>query len=75
MAVADRIQSAMGNLPPNEREAIGLAYFNGHTYREVATMLDQPEGTVKSRIRNGLRTLRAHLHDLGTDIPSPAESR
>ena len=35
--------------------------FAGHTYREVAQILDQPEGTIKSRIRTGLRHLREDL--------------
>jgi RNA polymerase sigma-70 factor (ECF subfamily) len=65
MAVADQVAQAMGELPDEERRAIELAYFDGRTYREVAELLDQPEGTVKSRIRNGMRRMRAVLADAG----------
>jgi RNA polymerase sigma-70 factor (ECF subfamily) len=65
LAVADQVAQAMGTLPEEERRAIELAYFDGHTYREVATLLDQPEGTVKSRIRNGMRRMRVALTDAG----------
>ena len=65
LAVAERVQAAVSTLPAEERRAIELAYFGGHTYREVASMLDAPEGTVKSRIRTGLRRLRASLADTG----------
>ena len=61
LAVADQVAQAMGELPEEERRAIELAYFDGRTYREVAQLLDQPEGTVKSRIRNGMRRMRAVL--------------
>ena len=65
MALADHVREALDTLPAAEREAIRLAYLGGHSYREVALMLDEPEGTVKSRIRTGLKRLRAELTDVG----------
>jgi RNA polymerase sigma-70 factor (ECF subfamily) len=65
LALADQVAQAMGALSDDERRAIELAYFEGRTYREVARVLDQPEGTVKSRIRSGLRRLRDALVDAG----------
>jgi RNA polymerase sigma-70 factor (ECF subfamily) len=68
LAVAEKVRSALSTLPEGEREAITLAYFGGHTYREVAEMLDQPEGTVKSRIRVGLQRLRGELVGAGLGV-------
>jgi RNA polymerase sigma-70 factor (ECF subfamily) len=65
IAVAERVRAAMGLLTEDERSAIELAYLGGHTYREVATLLGQPEGTVKSRIRAGLKKMRVDLVDSG----------
>ena len=65
MAVGDRVKNALRELPDGEREAILLAYFGGHTYREVADLLDTPEGTVKSRIRSGLKRMRGDLVAVG----------
>jgi RNA polymerase sigma-70 factor, ECF subfamily len=65
LAVADQVSTAMGSLPVEERRAIELAFYDGRTYREVAQLLGQPEGTVKSRIRNGMRRMRAVLADAG----------
>ena len=62
---AEAVRRALATLSEGEREAIELAYFGGHTYREVAVLLEQPEGTVKSRIRSGLLRLRAALIEAG----------
>lgn len=51
------IRRGVERLPADERLAIELAYFGGRSYREVAAVLAEPEGTVKSRIRRGLRRL------------------
>lgn len=65
MALADHIRTALGELDDSERRAIELAYFGGYTYREVAVMLDTPEGTIKSRIRTALKRLNGALSKSG----------
>jgi RNA polymerase sigma-70 factor (ECF subfamily) len=65
--IAEQVREVVATLSDAERRAIELAYFGGHTYREVARILDQPEGTIKSRIRTGLTRLRTQLLDRGID--------
>jgi len=62
--LATQVRAAIDGLPESERKAVELAYFGGMTYREVATTLNQPEGTVKSRIRKALSRLESELLDL-----------
>ena len=69
MALADTIKEALSTLGESERRPIELAYFGGHTYREVAEMIGQPEGTVKSRIRSGLKRLKVSLGAVGLETP------
>ena len=67
LAVATQVKEALVALPDELRQPIELAYFGGRTYREVAVLLDEPEGTVKSRIRSGLGRLRALLTERGVE--------
>ncbi len=65
LVVRDQVATALATLAENERRPIELAYFDGRTYKEVAEMLEIPEGTIKSRIRSGLSHLRLALSDNG----------
>lgn len=62
-----RVRNALTLLPEAQRRALELAYFQGHTYRQVAEILGIPEGTAKSRLRLGLQRvaeiLRPELSD------------
>jgi RNA polymerase sigma-70 factor, ECF subfamily len=65
LTLAHQVSEALATLPDDERRAIELAYFEGRTYVQVAEILNQPEGTVKSRIRNGMRRMRRTLLESG----------
>ena len=65
LITSEKVRAAVQQLPEDERAAIELAYFGGRSYREVATELDVPEGTIKSRIRSGMGQLRDSLATVG----------
>ena len=55
---ATRVRSALAHLTLKQRQAVELAFLGGYTHTEVASMLDLPVGTAKTRIRDGLIRLR-----------------
>lgn len=62
---AGKVRDALAQLPADQREALALAYFGGYTQREVASLVDVPLGTVKSRMFAGVRKMRDLL---GTSV-------
>jgi len=56
-----KVRRALASLPPEQRRVIEMAYYGGYTQQEIAEMLSQPLGTVKTRIRLGMQKLRATL--------------
>lgn len=59
----ERIAAVLDQLPDEQRVAVGLAYYDGQTYTQVARTLGIPEGTAKSRLRLALARLRVLLGD------------
>lgn len=62
---AARAQTALQTLPPDQATAIAMAYYQELSHSEIAQRLDVPLGTVKSRIRDGMRRLRSQLGGAG----------
>jgi len=73
---AEQVRRALTALPPAQREVLELAYFDGLTQREIAGLTHAPLGTVKSRMRLGLVSMREHLgsRDDGVDGSAAASS-
>ena len=66
-----QIRVALAKLPEAQRDAIELAYYDGLTQREIATRTGAPLGTVKSRMRLGLVSLRRELMDMAEGFAGP----
>lgn len=59
LEIANRLRAALLNLPPEQRRALELAYFDGLSQSEIAAKTESPVGTVKSRIRLGIAVIEA----------------
>jgi RNA polymerase sigma-70 factor, ECF subfamily len=65
------VRAAMTRLPPEQRRVIELAYFGGLTQIEIAERTGDPLGTVKTRVRLGMRKLRESLAEFVADGRHP----
>lgn len=63
-----RVRAAVAELPEEQKQVLALAYFKGYTQREIAEALNQPLGTVKTRIRLAMQKLREMLADESNGI-------
>ena len=61
---AGAVRTALATLTPAQRTLIEAAFFEGYTHSELATRFGVPLGTVKTRIRTGLATMRGHLEQV-----------
>jgi RNA polymerase sigma-70 factor (ECF subfamily) len=59
----EQVRAAVKQLPLEQRQALALAFFRGYTHSQIAQLLDQPLGTVKTRIRLGMQKLRHLLQE------------
>ena len=57
----ERVRKAMTKLTEIQRQAVSRAYYGGYSHSEVASMLDVPIGTVKTRLRDGMIRLRDEM--------------
>jgi RNA polymerase sigma-70 factor (ECF subfamily) len=62
------VRGAVASLPQPQRQALGLAFFEDLTHEQVASVLNLPLGTAKTRIRSGLLKLRRNLAPLGAGV-------
>lgn len=60
-ADVERVRNALATLTPIQQQAVRLAYFDGLTQTEISSSLNVPLGTVKTRVRDGMKRLRAAL--------------
>jgi RNA polymerase sigma-70 factor, ECF subfamily len=62
---AEKVRGVLGTMPPRQRSALEMAYFEGMSHSEIATKTGEPLGTIKTRIRTGLIALRKAFQSSG----------
>ena len=68
------VRTALASLCPEQRQVIEIAYYEGLSHRQIAARLGQPLGTVKARMRTGMKMLRHLLAPLLTEEQTPASA-
>jgi RNA polymerase sigma-70 factor (ECF subfamily) len=58
-----RVRTALAQLPPEQSQALAYAFFQGYSHSQIAEALDEPLGTVKTRIRLAMQKLRQILYE------------
>ena len=65
----EQVREALKTLPPEQLKVLELAYFSGYTHVEIAELLSLPLGTVKGRMRLGLKKVKDYFDSQGTAVP------
>jgi RNA polymerase sigma-70 factor (ECF subfamily) len=65
----EQLRAALQRLPLEQLKVLELAYFSGYTHTEIAELLDLPLGTVKGRMRLGLKKIREYFDSRGMAVP------
>lgn len=65
----DQVREALGTLPAEQLKILELAYFSGYTHVEISELLDLPLGTVKGRMRLGLKKIRGYFDQKDLAVP------
>ena len=65
----EQIREALNTLPPEQLKILELAYFSGYTHVEISSLLDLPLGTVKGRMRLGLKKIREYFDQKNVAVP------
>jgi RNA polymerase sigma-70 factor (ECF subfamily) len=68
-AQREQVREALSTLPKEQLKTLELAYFSGYTHVEIAELLDVPLGTVKGRMRLGLKKIRAYFDSQDMVMP------
>lgn len=65
----DEVRDALKTLPPEQLKILELAYFSGYTHVEIAELMELPLGTVKGRMRLGLKKIKDYFDAKGLAVP------
>ena len=65
----DQVREALNTLPPEQLKILELAYFSGYTHMEISDFLGLPLGTVKGRMRLGLKKIRDYFESRDAAVP------